>query len=98
MLHAIQASLLLLRNRGGKIILFNASSNWIKSKKDFESGDSNNPNGKTFDKLNKHEIIYSPQDPNGYMANLGRTMSQSLISLDLYHISFGNNPSVLYIF
>jgi hypothetical protein len=94
-LHAIQAAILLLRNRGGKIILFNASSSWIKSKKEFECDDLNNSNGKTIDKLNKQELTYSAKDPNGYMSNLGKTMSQSLISLDLFLASQGNIPSVL---
>lgn len=85
LLSAIEAGELLLKKNGGKLIVFNASSNWIKTKNmKIESGDSR------YSSLSRGEMIYTPVDPKKYLSNLGKTMTQSLISCEIFHATFND--------
>lgn len=89
---AIECASILLKNKGGKIILFNASSSWITANKFKEP--LSKQNGKIVD---RNEMNYSNKDTQGYLSKLARSLSQSLISIDLFQISAGNANSVFFI-
>jgi hypothetical protein len=80
-LHAIEAGSLILNKSGGKLLLFNASSSWIKSNK------INLEGNKKYNQLPKNELIYTVMDPEGYLNMLGRKLTTSLISMDIFQAS-----------
>ncbi len=85
LLSAIEGGELLLRKNGGKLIVFNASSNWIKTKQmKIESGDTR------YCTLPRGELIYTPVDPKKYLSNLGKILTQSLISCEIFHATFND--------
>lgn len=77
-LHAIEAGSLILNKSGGKILLFNASSSWIKSSK------LNLEGSKKYNQIPKNELIYTVMDPEGYLSTLGRKLTTALISIDIF--------------
>jgi hypothetical protein len=80
-LNAIEAGRLILEKKGGKLLLFNSSNSWIKS------SHINMEANKKYNLTPKNELIYTTLDPESYLTILGRKLSSSLISLDIFQSS-----------
>ena len=80
-LNAIEAGRLILEKKGGKLLLFNSSNSWIRS------SNINLEASKKFNMTPKNELIYTTLDPESYLTILGRKLSSSLISLDIFQSS-----------
>lgn len=72
---AIEAGKLLLEKNGGKMILFNASTEWIKSS---YYTDKNNHD--------KSKELFSSRDYEDYLKVLGRSLNSNMISCDIFQI------------